>query len=186
MHLRPEILTHPNIPKPLHGLNPRTLLGKEWWDTTRFAAQAKYDNCCAACGIHKSEAKKHKWLEGHEYFNIDYNTGKCEVIEIVPLCHYCHNFIHSGRLYKILGVEKSKQEVIDILEHGFKILKENNLKAFAGTINIANILNINTYNVEPQESQTYSLNWEDWTLILNGKEYKSNFKDFDVWKSFYN
>lgn len=183
---RPEILTHPNIPKPLHGLNPRTILGKQWWDTTRYAAQTKYNNCCAACGVPKYEAKKHRWLEGHEYFDINYHTGVCEVIEIVPLCHYCHNFIHSGRLFKILGTEKTKNEVVEILEHGFNILRQNNLPAFPGTIEIAKYLDINIDNLIIGTIPNSTLAWNDWTLLLNGKEYKSKFSNFEEWKRFYN
>lgn len=117
--LKPEILCHPHIPKPLHGVAPRAIKGQTWWDKTRQEAYRSTDYHCVACGVHKHEAKKHKWLEAHEFWNIDYNTGVCEVKSIEPLCHYCHNFIHSGRLSMIVGKEKSKQEVIDILEHGF-------------------------------------------------------------------
>lgn len=186
MTIRPEILTHPNLPKPLHGLNPRTILGKEWWDTARFAAQAKYNNCCAACGVHKHEAKKYKWLEGHEYFNIDYQTGICEVIEIVPLCHYCHNFIHSGRLYSIISIEKTKAEAIEILEHGFNILRTHNLPCFSGTTIIAEQLGVNISNLIIKPVPNSKIPWKEWTLLLNNKKYKSNFKNFEEWKKFYN
>jgi len=183
----PEILTHPNIPKPLHGLNPRTLLGKEWWDKTRYGAQEDYDYCCAACGVPKQEAKKHQWLEGHEYWNIDYTTGICEVVKIVPLCHYCHNFIHSGRLINLYSLgKKPKKEVIEILEHGFKILSENSLDCFPGTLKVAERVGARMFKVKaytlPQE---VALPWNGYKLRLEGKLYNSLFRSYEEWEEYY-
>ena len=95
MKLKPEILAHPHIPKPMHGLSPRTIMGNEWWDVTRKEVYAKYDYHCIACGVPKAEAIAHHWLEAHEFWHIDYRTGVCEISSIEPLCHYCHNFIIS-------------------------------------------------------------------------------------------
>ena len=183
--MKPEILTHPHIPKPLHGLNPREVLGKEWWDKVRSEAQRRTNYTCAACGVKKENAKKHQWLEGHEYWNIDYRTGRCEVISIEPLCHYCHSFIHSGRLEKLIGKEKTVNEVKDILEHGFKILSENKLKCFPFTLKLGKALNVNTYNVESYRLPESKVEWNQWALVLEGKEYKSKFKTFDEWVEHY-
>ena len=184
-YLKPEILCHPHIPKPLHGLAPREIKGKEWWDGIRQEAYKKYDYHCVACGVHKSEAKKHKWLEAHEFWNIDYNTGICEIKSIEPLCHYCHNFIHSGRLSMIINKEKTMEEVIDILEHGFKILSSNKLKAFYHTIGLAEYIGARTYGVQPYYVNDSNLDWNDYKLIFEGNEYHSKFKSFDEWFDFY-
>src|SRR6185295_5669264 len=61
--LKPEILCHPHIPKPLHGVAPREIMGDDWWNSERQLVYASTDYHCAACGIHKSQAKKHEWLE---------------------------------------------------------------------------------------------------------------------------
>ena len=37
---RPELLLQNSTVKPLHGVVPREILGKEWWDKTRRAAYA--------------------------------------------------------------------------------------------------------------------------------------------------
>jgi hypothetical protein len=67
-----EILFCPNTPKPLHGMSPRSILGDEWWDKERIKAYRKFFNHCQACGVHKSDALYHRWLEAHEVFNFDY------------------------------------------------------------------------------------------------------------------
>ena len=187
MLLKPEILCHPHVPKPLHGVNPRDIMGRTLWDKTRLNAYASTDYHCVACGVAKHEAKKHKWLEAHEYWNIDYMTGTCSVTSIEPVCHYCHNFIHSGRLSVIVGKEKSKKEVVDILEHGFRILSEHNLKAFQFTVSLAKKLGANTYGVQgyaPVVNE--NLKWSDFKLVYEGNEYRSKFNDIEEWYCHYN
>jgi len=184
--LKPEILTHPNIPKPLHGINPRTIMGQTWWNKTRQQVYASTNYHCIACGVPKEKAEVHQWLEAHEYWDIDYDKGICKVISIEPLCHYCHNFIHSGRLGMIVGIEKSQYQVIRILEHGFKILSENNLKCFPSTLDLAKRLNAKTFGVKAYKlSINPHIEWLDWKLIFDDKEYKSEFKNIDEWHNFY-
>lgn len=126
--LRPEVLTHPNIPKPLHGLSPRELKGKEWWDNTRQKVYKQQDYRCTACGVHKSEAKHHKWIEAHESYHIDYLKGCMEIDSIIGLCHSCHNFIHCGRLKMLCSRgEVTEDKYFDIMNHGFKVLREAKL-----------------------------------------------------------
>lgn len=185
MILKPTILTHPNIPKPLHGINPRSIMGQEWWDEQRQLAYAKYDFHCIACGVAKHEAKKHKWLEAHEFYEINYNTGVVEILSIEPLCHYCHNFIHSGRMAMIIGKEKSEKEVKEILEHGFKILADNNLKCFKHTLTLAEELNAKTFGVKSYNIPKVNIEWKNWKLIFNNQEFKSKFKSFEDWEEFY-
>ena len=183
---KPEILTHPNIPKPLHGVSPRTILGEEAWNKIRKEVYKKYDYHCAACGVHKSEAKKHKWLEAHEYWNINNWTGECEVVSIEPLCHYCHNFIHSGRLKMIVGKEKTIDEVKDILSHGISVLKQRRLKMFVTTAELADKLNIDRQGVDSYAPLVNpSLKWGDYVLIFEGKRYPSKFESYDDWKDYY-
>lgn len=184
--LHPEILMHPHVPKPLHEVNPRNLMTNEEWDQVRQAAYASTNYHCIACGVHKSQAKGKQWLEAHEFYDIDYELGRVEVKKIVPLCHYCHNFIHSGRLSMIIDKEKTKEEVIEILEHGFKILSENNLSAFYFTLHLAHELDAETYGVTQSlipDGETPE--WGDWRMIWNGKEYPPKYKTYEEWKARY-
>jgi len=181
--LKPEILTHPHIPKPLHGINPRTINGKFWWNRIRKKVYQKYDYHCAACGVSKHEAKKHQWLEGHEFWQIDSDTGICKVETIEPLCHYCHSFIHSG--YLSIRKDKTIKEKIEILEHGFKILSDNNLKSFYWTLDFARKIGAETFNVKSQKRNSKVIKWADWVLIYNKTEYKSPFKNKKEWADYY-
>jgi hypothetical protein len=168
--LKPELLSQPTLPRQLHGVNPRTIKGKDWWDKVRHEAYKSTNYHCVACGIQKSQAKKHQWLEAHENLTVDYETGLCEVKTIEPLCHYCHNFIHCGRLSMIEGNEKSTQEVIDILEHGFQVLKKNNLKACDYTTSYAKHIGANTFDIESFKVDPWSASVE-FRLLLEGEIY---------------
>ena len=82
----PRILLHPNIPKPLHGINPRTVMGQAWWDVERKKAYAAAGFKCEACGVVKKDAMFHQWLEAHEYFDYDYDCGVLRLKKLVALC----------------------------------------------------------------------------------------------------
>ena len=157
---------HPNIPKPLHGTVPRQILGEDWWNEQRQIAYAKNDYRCWACGVHKSKAKYHNWLEAHEMYDINYVVGTIEFIEIVALCHSCHNYIHSGRMAMLVDEGKmSHEKYKDILKHGDNILKKANLETPSCNGPIAE--------------------WGKWRLVLNGKKHKGKFKTFDEWRNHY-
>lgn len=198
-----SLLTHPNIPKPLHGVNPRTIFGQEWWDAERKKAYAEKNQCCHACGTHRSQVKgPNKWLEAHERYKIDYKNGRIYFNGLVALCPYCHAFIHSGRLYSLYSKgEKSRQETQEILLHGLHVLTASNrqfgtnLKPFGFTLAIA-------YEIREWMSQTEALfkvhekgyfddeptefaPWASWRLVIDGNEYPPIFESMKAWAEHY-
>lgn len=160
--LIPEILLHPQIPKSLHGIAPRVVLGAKWWDEERQKAYASTDYHCAACGVHKLKAKYHQWLEAHEIYDYNYEKGRLTFKEVVPLCHSCHNSIHTGRMNILVeNGEMSEEKARDILNHKMLILKDVKPKE---TINIK-----------------YCASWADWRMVVNGKEYGPSTPNFQSW-----
>ena len=196
--LRPEILTHPNVPKPLHGLAPREIKGKYWWDKTRKAAYKANNDCCYACGVHKSQAAFKNHMEAHESYTMDYELGSMEIIEIVALCHSCHSFIHSGRLKALMGTKTgtSKVNAKKILEHGMGVLAAAKLEPFYGTAMFycemfpyhshIDFLRSRVEDLrEKQEPAKMQQDYKKWHLILDGEKYYSRFKNQDDWSRFY-
>ncbi len=98
-------------------------------------------------------------------YDVDYLLGRAVYIETVPLCHFCHGYIHSGRLLMLLeGGEITQSRYINIVQHGDDVLGQ------AGLLHL--------------KHQVYDgpvADWEDWRLVLNGKEYKPKFKDIHAW-----
>lgn len=165
--MNPEILCHPNIPKPLHGVAPRVIMGKEWWDENRQRAYKRAGYCCEACGIPKAEAKYHQWLEAHEYYTYDYQKGTVTFSHLVALCHACHNFIHNGRMQMLVQRgEMSQEKYDDIMEHGISVIKEHNL----------------TQKYNNRHSEPFRAAWKDIKLIFNGTEYGPSTKSFTEWQ----
>jgi hypothetical protein len=185
---RPDLLASPNIPKPLHTVNPRTILGRKWWDGRRQEAYAKHDYRCWACGVPKQNAEYHQWLEAHEDYDINWETGK----EIVGLCHSCHCFIHNGRLLNIFkGGEIGRDRIVHIMESGFAICERNNVKPYFGAFVTWNILNGQTLENAINNAKkdgwfpTEDAPWEKWHLVIEGKEYYSPFKDLTEWENYW-
>jgi hypothetical protein len=85
-----------------------------------------------------------------------------------------------------MNKEIERKEVVNILEHGFRILAINKLKCFPGTLYIAETINADTYGVIPYDIEcNEKLKWSDFVLIFNGKKYYSKFKNLDEWMLFY-
>lgn len=175
---RPEVLLCPNVPKPLHGVAPRSVLGNSWWEKTRQAAYKATNYHCLACGIHKSLARGKQWLEGHEVYSINYRKGKMIYLETVALCHYCHNYIHDGRLNSLLDQGKiTHQKFAAILQHGDTVLAEAGLTRLSHEERSLLVLRaIKMGRVAP---------WKKWRLVLEGKEYPPKFATEKDWKKRY-
>jgi len=190
---RPDLLSAPNIPKPLHTVNPRTICGRWWWDIQRQEAYAKHDYCCWACGVPKRNAEFYHWLEAHEDYDIDWETGKVELKEIVALCHSCHSFIHNGRLLNLYqNSEIGRDKITSILEHGFDICKRNHVQPFYGAYIAWYVLKGKTLEesvIKAKKKGWYpkiEASWEKWHLIIEGTKYFSPFKDLSEWENHWN
>jgi len=174
-----SILLHPNIPKPLHLLNPRTLLGVDWWNTNRRLAYAKHDYHYFACGIEKKEALYHHWLEAHEMYNINYQTGEVVFIELVALRYCCHNYIHDGRMSNMI-MQKTflKNDYDFIIARGDKILK-------AAGLPIKKQMYIKQANENMHPEYFKHCEWKDWHLIINGVNYGQRFHSYEEWAEYF-
>lgn len=159
LSLRPELLTSGGIPRPMHGVNPRTILGREWWNSVRKLAYQSTKFHCVTCG-----RLAESLIEAHEVFDIDYLLGRMEFKEIVPLCWFCHSFIHRGRLDALYDVDVIDPRMyLAAVKHGNVTLMENGLK------------------FEPYSGP--QAEWEDWRMILFGKEYLPIYKSLEEWKT---
>jgi len=161
---QPEILLCENIPQPLHGVAPRVVLGQKWWDQERKAAYRSTQFHCLACGVSKHQAKYHKWLEGHEIYDIDYAKGRSIYIRTVPLCHFCHNYIHDGRLTALLQQCKIHQgKYVQIVQHGNRVLSKAGLERAT--------LRQRGKELERKHRKGEIAEWSDWRMVVNGEEY---------------
>ena len=85
-------------------------------------------------------------------------------LRAVPLCHYCHNYIHSGRLQALRDKEEIPASLYDeIIQHGDRLLQRWGLTKPP------------TYN-GPMAA------WGTWRLVLNGKLYPPKFKTLKEWE----
>ena len=135
-----------------------------WWEAQRQEAYFRAGYRCEACGVEKELARFHAWLEAHEVYSLNYAKAELTFVEVVALCHSCHNFIHAGRMKAL--VEQGKMvrgKRLAILKHGKEVLKAANLTP---TI----------------DSPTF-VPWESWRLIYKGIPYKGLFPTYESWRN---
>ena len=199
------LLTMPNIPKPLHGVNPRLIMGEAEW--TKVRKRAYYDAGYRS-EISRELCAEPGGLHAHEVYDINYVTGVCtfkRVCAITPLEHVY--FIHSGRaitLWKNHNPLYSTERLLKGVENGFKLIHEWNeahpkrtkLKAYQTFLEYLKFDElrepmeklIEKYDIEFWgEDLKRQCDWEDWKLVIvdnkgRRKEYPTPYKDYRAWE----
>lgn len=169
---KPGLLLLPNVPLPLHGVNPRTVLGAGWWNKTRKEAYASTDYHCEACGTAKQKLRGRKVLEAHEVYEIDYTAGKSVYVRATPLCPWCHKFIHDGRLLWLYETQQiTAQHYASVLRHGQRVLATKGLERES--------LEERDRFVQQLREQGQLCPWADWRLVVDGREFPPKYKTAD-------
>lgn len=196
--LRP-LIAMPNIPKPLHGVAPRTVLGASTWNYMRKAAYFSADNTCEICGD-KPENLRHR--HGHEVYDIDYENGVAKFVRVFCICALDHlACIHTGRaitLFKQGNPLYPKEFLLEGAEKAFKTISEYNkdnpdadLRAYVTFLEYLKVDElrepmeelIKKYDVKfYMEDPKKLAKWGDWKLIVGVNEYPTPYKDENDWK----
>ncbi len=194
------LLTMPNLPKPVHGLNPRTIMGDSAWEKARKRA---YYTAGYRSEISRELCANPGGLHAHEAYDINYVTGACtfrRIFAITPMEHVY--FIHSGRmitLWKNKNPLYSTEKVLAGIENGFRLIHDWNkanprkkkLKAYYVFLDYLKYPElapkveelIYKYEMEFWAEDTKRMcDWEDWRLIFNGKEYPTPYADYNAWE----
>lgn len=192
------LITMPNVPKPLHLLPPRNIMGKAAWDKTRKRCYFDAGYKCEICGAEPAKGSVH----AHELYSYDYTAGTGTFERCIAVCKDCHMAIHSGRLltmYKHGNPLYPRSYVLRIAEHCFKLVAEYNathgnkkpLRVYDTYLNylkvpdiadaVAELIGkygISFYAVDEKKAA----DWGEWRLVWNGKEYPGLFKNMQEWE----
>jgi hypothetical protein len=178
----PEILHQPVIPPPLHGVNPRIIMGGSKWDILRREVYKKYGLTCAACGVSPEHAFPKKHLEAHERFQIDYKNREMTLIDMEPLCPACHQFVHSG----LLTIRFKKGQISTamtrrILQHGLDILAASTGQIQADAEFLCRTLKVK--HDLPLARPSEKFGWSGWKMVWNGISYPSPYPTQQDWEN---
>lgn len=196
--LRP-LIAMPNIPKPLHGQAPRTLLGVSTWNHIRKRCYALADNTCEICGD-KPENLRHR--HAHEVYDIDYEKGTAKFIRAFCICALDHlGCIHTGRaitLFKDKNPLYPREFLLDGAEKAFKTISEYNkdnpgadLRAYTTFLDYLRVPEleqpmrelIKKYDVKfYMEDPKKTAKWGQWKLLIGDREYPTPYKNEKTWR----
>lgn len=196
--LRP-LIAMPNIPRPLHGVNPRTLLGTSTWDHMRKACYAQAEDTCEICGCKPENLRRR---HGHEVYEIDYAKGTAKFVRVFCVCSLCHlACIHTGRaltLWKHQNPLYPTEFLLQGAEHAFKIISEYNkdnpeadLRAYSTFLDYLKYEElrepmeklIEKYGTKFYTEAEDMAEWGDWKLLIGSQEYPTPYANKDEWKA---
>jgi hypothetical protein len=102
-------------------------------------------------------------MEAHEIYRTDYAIGRLYYLEAVPLCQFCHAFIHSGRLQALLDRNQiTQQRYVAVIQHGERVLANAGL-------------------VKPKQYDGPIAEWGKWRLVVGRRMFKPKFKSLEEW-----
>lgn len=193
------LIAMPNIPKPTHGLAPRTLLGATSWNRIRRRCYAAAGDRCEICGD-KPENPRHR--HAHEVYYIDWEKGEVKFIRAFCVCALCHlGCIHTGRaitLYKQGNPLYPKEFLLQGAEHAFKIISEYNkdhpkekLRAYATFLEYLKVDDlrepmeelIDKYGIKFYlEDEKKMADWPEWSLTIGSVKHNTPYHNEKEWK----
>lgn len=192
------LITMPNVPRPLHGLPPRKIMGATAWNHMRKRCYFDAGYKCEICGADPPKGQLH----AHELYSYDWKKGTGKFERCIAICKQDHDFIHSGRLitmYKSGNVLYPKSYVLSVVEKGFKLVHDYNeahpddkpLRVYATFLEYLKVPElcdemeqlVDKYNIEFYKEPTKKsvAKWADWKLLFGNKEYPTPYKDGAEW-----
>lgn len=188
------LITMPNIPRPLHGVNPRAIMGEAAWNEVKYKyfLEARYK--CEICGT----LLDNRNIQLHELYSYNHGERYAVFERYVSVCILCHNGIHSGRtisFYRNKNALFPKEYVLKVAENCFKLVHNYNeqhgtdLRVFYPFLNFAKHPELKDemenmfikYNIKFYRWPCSSGNWKKWHLKYNGQEYYSPYANGKDW-----
>ena len=190
------LITMPNVPRPLHGLPPRKIMGDTMWTRVRKRCYFDAGYKCEICGVDPPKGQLH----AHELYSYDYIEGTGKFERCIAICKQDHDFIHSGRLitmYKNGNVLYPKSYVLGVVEKGFKLIHDYNethknekpLRAYATFLEYLKVSElaeemselISKYKIKFYAEPKHIAKWADWKLLFGKKEYPTPYANQGEW-----
>lgn len=190
------LITMPNVPKPLHGMPPRVIMGNTKWNMMRKRCYFDANYKCEICGCEPEKGNLH----AHELYSYDYKEGTGTFERCIAVCKTCHDGIHSGRLitmFKNGNPLYPKSYVLKVVENAFKLVFNYNemnknkrpLRLFATFVDYLDVPElredmeklIKKYHIMFYDSPKRCAKWGDWKLLWNGREYQSPYANQTEW-----
>jgi len=162
-----------SLPPSIHRHNIRLSLGKKWKDISDYVKNESNWKC-SNCKTNMIENKQ--FLHSHEVWFFDYDNKTAEIIDIIPLCNYCHIYYHQG----LYGVQRFKGEIDN---DKAKIIEEHWEKYCSGgneyKISESNIDKIHTiYNDKEWIVKPYDDLINKYNQLINKRSGQKSMMDF--------